>query len=261
MASPIAPARGLVAAYPFDAASGVVAEDGSGQGNTGEIRGATWVPGRFGHALRFDGLATVVRVPPSASLGVTTAMTLSAWIRPSRRQKGWRTIVQRQTDAYFLTASSGHVTNSSGDTLRIALVMFAAGWFGFVIATGRAPRTGARRRSWWVPVVLFAVGSLADAAFAPSGTLVGPLLVALWLSATASRGTERAAVLLVAAGCAVLTVASLTDTAGVGDALYPNEGGTARTTAVGVLLIIGALAAWKLPAPASVRQSMTRTRV
>ena len=33
-------------------------------------------------------------------------MTLSAWIMPTATQSGWRTILQRQTDAYFLNASS-----------------------------------------------------------------------------------------------------------------------------------------------------------
>jgi Concanavalin A-like lectin/glucanases superfamily len=33
-------------------------------------------------------------------------MTLSAWIRPTASQTGWRTILQRQSDAYFLNASN-----------------------------------------------------------------------------------------------------------------------------------------------------------
>ena len=34
-------------------------------------------------------------------------MTLSAWIRPTDLQAGWRTVVHRQTDAYFLMAGGG----------------------------------------------------------------------------------------------------------------------------------------------------------
>ena len=55
--------------------------------------------------LRRDG--AVVSVPPSSSLNLRDAMTLSGWIRPSVEQDGWRTIVQRQADAYLLTAGSG----------------------------------------------------------------------------------------------------------------------------------------------------------
>ena len=45
-----------------------------------------------------------------AELGVAepaSAMTLSAWIQPTAAQSGWRTIMQRETDAYFLNASNG----------------------------------------------------------------------------------------------------------------------------------------------------------
>ena len=41
-------------------------------------------------------------------------MTLSAWIRPTAAQGGWRTILQRQTDAYFLSASNGDPLHPAG---------------------------------------------------------------------------------------------------------------------------------------------------
>jgi concanavalin A-like lectin/glucanase superfamily protein/galactose oxidase-like protein/Big-like domain-containing protein/Kelch motif protein len=47
-----------------------------------------------------------VVVNSSASLNVTTAMTLSAWVFPTATQSGWRTIMQREVDAYFLNASN-----------------------------------------------------------------------------------------------------------------------------------------------------------
>ena len=60
----------------------------------------------------------MVRVADSASLDLTTAMTLSAWIRPTASQSGWRTILQRQTDSYFLNASNsdGPLRPSGGGT-------------------------------------------------------------------------------------------------------------------------------------------------
>ncbi|MGH2898492.1 MAG: LamG-like jellyroll fold domain-containing protein, partial [Solirubrobacteraceae bacterium] len=48
----------------------------------------------------------MVRVASSPSLNLTTGMTLAAWIRPAATQSGWRTIMQRQVDAYFLNASN-----------------------------------------------------------------------------------------------------------------------------------------------------------
>ena len=77
MAEPVAPAAGLVAGYGFDARSGRTAVDISGNGNTGEIIGAAWAPGRYVDALRFDGETAVVRVPASSSLNLGKAMTLS----------------------------------------------------------------------------------------------------------------------------------------------------------------------------------------
>jgi hypothetical protein len=40
----------------------------------------------------------MVRVPASAALDLKDAMTLSAWVRPTESQAGWRTILHRQTD-------------------------------------------------------------------------------------------------------------------------------------------------------------------
>jgi Concanavalin A-like lectin/glucanases superfamily len=239
----VTPAPGLVAAYAFDAGSGNTAADSSGQGNDGEIRGPTWAPGRHGKGLRFNGGASVVMVPASASLNLTGAMTLSAWVRPDAPQAGWRTIVHRQTDAYFLMASTD-VLDRSGlvDDLRAALVLAAAVWFCAVIATARSPSTAARRRSWWLPVALLVLGSLVDAANAPIGTLFGPTLVALWLATTASSRIERAAFLLAALVCIGLTIASVADIAGVGAAFTHDDGGIARSAALGVLFLLTGLA-------------------
>jgi hypothetical protein len=94
--------------------------DASGNGNAGTVTGAGWTTqGRYGNALSFNGPSSVVRVADSASLDLTTAMTLSAWIPPAASQSGWRTILQRQVEAYFLNASNsdGPLRPSGGGTL------------------------------------------------------------------------------------------------------------------------------------------------
>ena len=238
MDRPVAPAGGLVAAYGFDAGSGSTAADSSGHGNTGAITGATWAKGRHGAGLSFDGGGAVVSVPASRSLNLTRAMTLSGWIRPSVPQEGWRTIVQRQTDAYMLTAGSARQDRAGLlDDLRAVLVVAALASCCVAIATGRAPRTD-RRRSWWLPVALFVIGSLVDAAFAPVGTLVGPALVAAWLAATASDRAEAAVFLLAAVAFAGLTVASLADLETVRAAFDRGGDAIARAVALGALFVL-----------------------
>ena len=108
-----APARNtqpgnLVAAYAFDEGSGSSVADLSGNGNTGQVGSATWTSaGKFGSALSFDGSSSRVRVDDSASLDLTSAVTLEAWVYPAVAQSGWRAVVQKETDSYLLHASSG----------------------------------------------------------------------------------------------------------------------------------------------------------
>jgi hypothetical protein len=72
------PLTGQLAAYGFNAGMGTSAADGSGNGNTGTIVGATWTTsGRFGSALSFDGSGDRV-VGPTVTLG--TQFTFTAWI-------------------------------------------------------------------------------------------------------------------------------------------------------------------------------------
>jgi glucose/arabinose dehydrogenase/chitodextrinase len=112
------PPFGLVAGYSFDAGSGSSVADVSGNGNTGASTAATWVTGKYGTALSFNGTDARVRVPASTSLNVTSAMTLMAWIRPTADQSGWRTIIQREPDFYMLNASnaSGPLRPAGGGT-------------------------------------------------------------------------------------------------------------------------------------------------
>jgi Concanavalin A-like lectin/glucanases superfamily len=243
MSAPIAgvgtsPAAGLVGAYAFDRGTGTVAADASGNGNAGAIAGATWATrGRFGGALRFDGDDDVVRIASSASLDLRRAMTLSAWSRPSESQDGWRTILHRQTDAYFLTAGGGGTYQALGalDDARAALLVAAAVWFCLMLAARPTDRVAPRRRSWWAPVALFLAGSLVDAALAPSATLIGPTLVALWVARTAPHRGEAGTMYLLAAVFTAVTVVSV---AGAGSAEVARDyGGIARSIALGLLLV------------------------
>jgi PGF-CTERM protein/uncharacterized repeat protein (TIGR01451 family) len=74
---------GLVAEWHFDEGSGNVLKDSSGNGNDGTIDGATWVEGKFGQALSFDGVNDYVEVPDSPELsGGGKSLTVEAWVKP-----------------------------------------------------------------------------------------------------------------------------------------------------------------------------------
>lgn len=87
---------GLVAAYGFEEAAGSgTATDSSGKGNTGTIREAARVAGKFGQALSFDGVNDWVSVADADTLDLTSGMTLEAWVKPATAS-GWRTIVMKE---------------------------------------------------------------------------------------------------------------------------------------------------------------------
>jgi Concanavalin A-like lectin/glucanases superfamily/Galactose oxidase-like, Early set domain/Bacterial Ig domain/Glyoxal oxidase N-terminus/Galactose oxidase, central domain len=93
--TPPPPRTGLVGAWSFDAA-GSVAADASPSANNGTVSGATWTAaGRIGGALTFDGVNDRVDVPDSASLDLTGAMTVEAWVRPTATT-GWRTVLMKE---------------------------------------------------------------------------------------------------------------------------------------------------------------------
>jgi chitodextrinase len=124
-----AASTGLVAAYSFNEGTGTSVADASGSGNTGTINGgATWVvAGKYGTALSFDGTNDVVVINNSSSLALTTRMTLEAWVFPTAAQSGWRTIMQKETDAYFLHASgNGPLQPTAGGTFNGAVDYFAS---------------------------------------------------------------------------------------------------------------------------------------
>jgi fibronectin type 3 domain-containing protein len=107
----LATTSGLVAAYGFNEGSGTTVTDASGNGNNGTITNVTWsTAGKFGDALSFNGTSAVVTIPNSASLQLSSGMTLEAWVNPSTVNANWRDVVYKGNDNYYLEATS---TNSS----------------------------------------------------------------------------------------------------------------------------------------------------
>lgn len=77
----VAGGAGLVAAYNFDENSGTTLTDRSGNGNTGTLtNGPSWVTGKNGTALSFDGSNDYVNITSSSSLNFGTGdFTVEYW--------------------------------------------------------------------------------------------------------------------------------------------------------------------------------------
>jgi Ca2+-binding RTX toxin-like protein len=85
----------LVAYWRLDEAAGSVAADSSGFGNTGAVSGgATWVPGRWGNALAFDGATGKLFMPRNLWLE-PPEVTVGAWVNQLGSQGEFKYIVAK----------------------------------------------------------------------------------------------------------------------------------------------------------------------
>jgi len=92
---------GLVLYLPFDEGSGTVAKDLSGNKHDGAINGATWVDGKFGKALNFDGKGNFVEVPYTDSFAITDGITLGAWVTANVPfSLNWKGIINARKSSY-----------------------------------------------------------------------------------------------------------------------------------------------------------------
>ncbi len=75
---------GLVGSWGFDEGQGNKANDGSGNNNVGTLlpfgSEPTWVNGKFGKGLQFDGTNDYVSAGNATSLNITNKLTLEAWV-------------------------------------------------------------------------------------------------------------------------------------------------------------------------------------
>ena len=96
---------------PFDEGNGDQVSDQSGHGNNGVIKGNPgWVEGKLGNALEFNGTSDFVEVANSATLNITDAVTVLAWIQLSKdwypaqygNIAGINRVGGQTADAYYL---------------------------------------------------------------------------------------------------------------------------------------------------------------
>lgn len=75
----VKPPKGLVGWWRFDEGGGAVAQDSSGKGHSGYLKGCRWATGVRGSSVEFDGWKSCVEVEDSPDLN--SISTWEAWIR------------------------------------------------------------------------------------------------------------------------------------------------------------------------------------
>lgn len=109
--------NGLVGYWSMEDATGTQATDFSGQGNTGTLNGgASWINGKRGKALTFDGSTSYIDVINNSSTRLTSNWTYSIWAR--RNSSGvldplfsnfLNNTAGRQIFIYYTTSPNNHL--------------------------------------------------------------------------------------------------------------------------------------------------------
>lgn len=120
----------LAGYWRFDELNRTTATDSSGKGNQGTFTGETWndgtitgatfTSGQYGSALSFDGVDDRVSVSDSASLDLTSAMTVTLWIKLPSIPIDERKILFKN-GAYQIR------TNPTGESPRISAFLWIGG--------------------------------------------------------------------------------------------------------------------------------------
>ena len=108
--------QGLVGYWKFEEGSGTTVNDSSGNGNNGTIYEATWVSGKYGSALIFDGINDYVNINSANDIPTGTSnRTIEAWFKtsydnsPGPQQKAIVSYGNASFSQYF---SLAHFTNN-----------------------------------------------------------------------------------------------------------------------------------------------------
>ena len=90
-----------VAAYSFDEGAGSAAHDSIGNYDGALKNGAEWTgAGKFGSAIRFDGVNDLVTVTNTSGLDFPKTFTLEAWVRPEKAKK-WNSVLTKETSTFI----------------------------------------------------------------------------------------------------------------------------------------------------------------
>ena len=131
--------QGLVGYWSFEDGTSTKATDFSGNGNTGTLtnmEAADWVAGKRGKALSFDGTNDYVDAGAATSLHLTTALTISSWVKTNSLAASAREVVAKSGGYYWLgmhTAKARFLTFTGGnDTLDSNASLVTDRWYHLV---------------------------------------------------------------------------------------------------------------------------------
>jgi hypothetical protein len=97
----------LVGCWKLDETSGTIAIDSSGHGNNGAIHGnPTWVPGKLGGALNFDGTGDYVDCGNAPIFTFNDAITVSAWVNIRTVAVAWQAVVAKGENAWRISSNN-----------------------------------------------------------------------------------------------------------------------------------------------------------
>ena len=99
----------------FDENKGAVATDISGNNNHGQIQFAEWVTGKFGKALKFNGVTSRVVIADSESLYAKKAWTITSWVFVDTMEGGHGHIIAKRgtTGTNYALRTNGNASSLS----------------------------------------------------------------------------------------------------------------------------------------------------
>lgn len=127
-------ANGLTAYWAFEEGSGTRAEDSSLNNSTGTLTsGPTWVSGKNGKALFFDGVDDYVSIPNTSGVTPPNAITIATWVK-----------------ATTTTATQSIIDDDNGGSIGYFLRINSSGKiFGRITATTITGNTTLQPNTWY----------------------------------------------------------------------------------------------------------------
>jgi hypothetical protein len=105
---------GLAAAYAFDEGSGSSSADFSGNANSATIYSGTWITGKYGKALSFNGTSSYLSAGVNQLPGVSQPKTISCWIYFVTKPRTLQTILALANPSLRASVQYGYKSTQAG---------------------------------------------------------------------------------------------------------------------------------------------------